>query len=111
MYNVIWAECSYNTFGNNCQYIKFSTSSSASSGYNYYQHNHFGDGCQYIVFTGAEDASSNAQVQNYNFAQGLQGTLDAYLTVDGVRGRAYETKVARNSAGELKIYCEADLVQ
>ena len=63
----------------------------------------------YIVFTSSGDTTSN--VQNYNFAQGLQGTSDAFLTVDGVRNRSYETKVARNSAGELKIYCEADLVQ
>lgn len=111
IYNVIWIACSYNTFGNNCQYIKFSSGSSASSGYNFYRHNHFGDGCQSILFKGAEDASSNAQVQNYNFAQGLHGTSSAYLTVDGIRNRSYETKVAKNSAGELKIYCEADLVQ
>lgn len=104
MYNTSGNYCSYNTFGNNCQYIKISP-------YGYYQYNHFGDGCRYIVFTGAETASSNAQVQNYNFAQGLQGTSSAYLTVDGIRNRSYETKVAKNSAGELKIYCEADLVQ
>ena len=73
--------------------------------------NHFGDGCQYILFKGAETASLSAQVQNYNFAQGVQGTSSAYLTIDGVRSRAYETKVAKNSSGELKIYCEADLIQ
>lgn len=111
IYNVIWIECSYNTFGNNCQRIKFSTDSSASLGYNFYKHNHFGDGCQYILFKGAESSSMIAQVQNYNFAQGLQGKSGEYLTVDGVRNRSYETKVARNSTGELKIYCEADLVQ
>ena len=111
IFNDIFVACSYNNFGNNCQYIKFSKDSSASSSNNFYQYNHFGDGCQYIVFKGADGASSDAQVQNYNFAQGLQGTSDAYLTVDGVRNRSYETKVARNSAGELKIYCEADLVQ
>ena len=104
MYNIFGNYCSYNTFGNSCQYIKLLP-------YSYYQYNHFGDGCQYILFKGAETASSDAQVQNYNFAQGLQGTSDAYLTVDGVRNRSYETKVAKNSAGELKIYCEADLVQ
>ena len=109
--NVIWVEGSYNTFGNNCQYIKFSTDKYASSGYNFYRHNHFGDGCQYILFKGSESSSSAAQVQNYNFAQGLQGTSSEYLTVDGIRNRSYETKVAKNSAGELKIYCEADLVQ
>ena len=111
IFNAIFVECSYNNFGNKCQYIKFSEDSSASSGHNFYRHNHFGDGCQYIVFKGAAEASSAAQVQNYNFAQGLQGTSDAYLTVDGIRNRSYETKVAKNSAGELKIYCEADLVQ
>ena len=110
-FNNIGYGCSYSTFGNNCKYIKFKSDSSSSSTYSYYQHNHFGDGCKYILFKGAETSSSDAQVQNYNFAQGLQGTSSAYLTVDGVRGRTYETKVAKNSTGELKIYCEADLVQ
>lgn len=103
--------CSYSTFGNHCQYINFASNKNGISKYDYYRNNHFEDGCQYILFKGAETASSDAQVQNYNFAQGLQGTSDAYLTVDGIRNRAYETKVARNSAEELKIYCEADLVQ
>lgn len=109
--NSFGSYCCYNSFGNDCSYIKFENNSSESGKYNYYKHNHFGDGCQYILFKGAETASENAQVQNYNFAQGLQGTSDAYLTVDGIRNRSYETKVAKNSAGELKIYCEADLVQ
>ena len=109
--NTLGNACYSNTFGNHCNYIKFAISSSATTKYNYYQHNHFGDGCQYILFKGAETASDSAQVQNYNFAQGLQGTSSAYLTIDGVRSRAYETKVAKNSSGELKIYCEADLIQ
>lgn len=110
-YNNFGNNCNSNTFGNNCWYINFASNSSASTKYRYYRNNNFGDGCQYIVFTGAGSSSSDAQVQNYNFAQGLHGTSSAYLTVDGVRNRSYETKVARNSAGELKIYCEADLVQ
>ena len=65
----------------------------------------------YIVFRGAETASDSVQVQNYKFAQGLQGAYNAYLTIDGVRNRAYETKVAKNSDGEVKVYCEADLIQ
>lgn len=109
-FNSFGSNCCYNSFGNDCSYIKFANNSS-TSGYNYYRHNHFGDGCQYILFKGGGVSSTEAQVQNYNFAQGLQGTSSEYLTVDGVRGRTYETKVAKNSAGELKIYCEADLVQ
>ena len=128
-YNILGRNCSYNNFGNNCSsnnfgescssnnfgercsYIKFASTSSTSTNYNYYQYNHFGDGCEYLLFTGAETASSTTQVQNYNFAQGLQGTSSAYIEIDGVRSRAYETKVAKNSSGELKIYCEADLIQ
>ena len=109
--NTFGNNCRRNSFGNNCSYIKFASDSSAETKYTYYQNNHFGDGCQYILFKGAETASSSAQVQNYNFAQGLQGTSGTYLTIDGVRNRAFETKVAQNSNGELKIYCEADLIK
>ena len=101
----------YNSFGNNCGSIMFASDSSASTKYNYYQNNHFGDGCQYIVLKGAGDASFSKLLQNYNFAQGVQGTSSNYLIIDGVRNLSYETKVAKNSSGELKIYCEADLVQ
>ena len=104
--------CSYNTFGNMCYQIKFASDSSTSATkYNYYQYNHFGDGCREILFKGAETASPSAQVQNYNFSQGLRSTSVGFLTIDGKRNRAFETKVARNSTGELKIYCEADLIQ
>ena len=108
-YNIFGNYCYNNTFGNGCSYIKLASDSSASTKYNYYRQNHFGDGCQYIVFTGKETSSLESQVQNYNFAQGL-GTYRAYLTVNGIRNRAFETKVAQNSNGELKIYCEADLI-
>ena len=103
--------CYNNTFGNGCSYIKLASTSSTTTKYEYYRQNHIGDGCQYIVFTGAGTASLNAQIQNYNFAQGLQGTSKAYLTVNGERSRSYETKVAQNSNGDLKIYCEADLIK
>ena len=110
--NTFGNSCQFNTFGNECQYIKFTLDNSdASTKYNYYRHNHFGDGCQYILFKGTETASYESEVQNYNFAQGLKGTEAAYLTIDGVRNLSYETKVAKNSIGELKIYCEADLIK
>ena len=110
-YNSFGNDCSYNSFGNECSYIKFAPDSSATTTYSYYQNNHFGDGCEYIVFTGAESVSSATNIQNYNFAQGLQGTSDNYLIVEGKRNRKYETKVAKNSKGEIKIYCEADSIQ
>ena len=103
--------CSYNSFGNSCNYIKFASDANASHKYAFYQNNHFGDSCSFILFKGAETASAASQVQNYNFSQGLRGTGNAYITIDGKRGRAYETKVAKNSSGTLKIYCEADSIQ
>ena len=109
-YNTFGDSCYYNTFGTYCNYIIFAVDSSALMKHNYYQNNHFGDGCGCIVFTGAETASNSQQVQNYNFAQGLQGTGSEYLTIDGVRNRSFETKVAKNSNGEVKVYCEADLI-
>ena len=111
VYNSIGESCSYNSFGNKCSYIKFASDSSATTKYGYYQNNHFGDDCEYIVFTGAGIASGVDIIHNYNFAQGLQGTADNYLIVEGKRNRAYETKVAKNSKGDLKIYCEADSIQ
>ena len=109
-YNSLGNDCRYNSFGIFCVNIMLASDASASTKYSYYNNNHFGDGCQYIVFTGAATASSVQQVQNYNFAQGLRGTSSAYLTIDGVRGRSFETKVAKKSNGEVKIYCEADLI-
>ena len=106
-FNTLGYNFTGNSFGNGCYYIKFPK----TYNYYYYKNNHFGDGCQYIIVKGEETASSTSQVQNYNFAQGLQGTSDTYIVIDGKRNRAYETKVAKNSNGELKIYCEADLIQ
>lgn len=103
--------CDYNSFGNNCHYIKFSSSSSGDTKYDYYKNNHFGDGCHYILFKAVETTSSAWQIQNYNFAQGLQGTSSAYLIIGGKRNLAYETKVAKNQSGEVTVYCEADLPQ
>ena len=106
--NTFENNCYSNSFGNSCYFIKFASDSSASTKYDYYQFNHFGDGCQYIVFKGTETASDTQQVQNYNFSQGLQGTDSAYLTIDGVRNRAYETYISRDTDGSIKESVIAD---
>ena len=111
--NILGSLCGYNYFGSGCSYIKFTYSSSSTSTavYSYYYNNYFGDGCQYIVLKGEGDADNTHKVQNYKFAQGISGTSSSYLTIDGVRNRSFETKVAKNSNGVLKIYCEADLIK
>ena len=105
--------CSYNFFGNGCSYIKFASDiSEPSTKYNYYQNNHFGDRCKFILFTGSENSNSSSQVQNYNFAQGLQGKSGSkYLLVTGKRGRQYDTMVSmsRDYGNTVYGYCLADL--
>ena len=101
-YNTFGNSCYSNTFGNNCWNINFASDKTSTTKYNYYQHNHFGDGCQYILFKGTETTSISQQVQNYNFAQGLQGTSSAYLTIDGVRGRSFETYISKDTDGTVK---------
>ena len=97
-YNFFGNNCTYNSLGNHCNRIYFATNSSVSpTKYDYYKYNHFGDGCTYIVFTGTEIASPSAQVQNYNFAQGLQGDKNNYLYIDGKIGREYDTYISLDS--------------
>lgn len=97
-----------NVFLNYCSNIVFGSDSSATEKYSYYKNNFFGNNCKYILFK--ETEASTSYIQNYSFSQGLQGTSSAYLTIDGERSRSYETKAAKNSNGELKVYCEADLI-
>ena len=80
--------------------------------YNYYQYNHFGDGCKCILFK-RDDASSNF-VQNYNFAQGLQGTSAIYLSMIGATNRPYDTYISKSSGtGDTNVYgyCLADIAK
>ena len=96
--------CYCNTFGNKCKYIKFaSDDSDTATKYHYYQYNHFGDGCQYILFKGAKTASPSAQVQNYNFSQGINCGNTSYTYVDAERGLSYETRVLAPGATTTEI--------
>ena len=54
-------------------------------------------------------STNEGYVQNYIVNGGLSNVnieLQDYTYYD----RIYETRVARNSSGEIKIYCEADLI-
>ena len=80
--------------------------------YDNYQYNHFGDGCKCILFK-RDDASSNF-VQNYNFAQGLQGTYSDYLSIVGSQNRPYDTYISKSSdTGDTNVYgyCLADIAK
>ena len=77
----------------------------------YVQYNHFDDGCKFNVIWNADTTSSSILLKNINVNRGVSGTssLYNYINID-VLNQDYEIQVAKNSNGEIKIYCEADLI-
>ena len=129
--NTLGKSSNNNTFGSSCSNLSLGSISSSSFGNSceeieiraiedpYYggepgtymqatsKNLHFGDGCKDIRIT-YQDVFDEDYFMNYSFAQGLESR--STIDVTGVMARNYETKVAMNSQGELKVYCEADLV-
>lgn len=104
-------QCYSNNFGNNCKFIRFVTTNTDTVKANYFRNNKIDSGVKYVNLYNADTASGTNQVQNYHIVTGVLGTSSSYINISATRNLSYETKVAMNSAGELKIYCEADLVQ
>lgn len=89
-----------NNFGNNCEYIIIPDFSYG---------NKFGVECEFINLNNEETGANNNKINLYNFSDGVDGTSSEPLNINVKRNVHYETKVALNSNGELKMYCEADL--
>ena len=101
--NTLSTYCRYNTFGNYCRH------NNMASTYTYYCR--FGDGCSYIkLYTDMGSSSSNL-LTNVIICGGVKGnnieTKDVNIET---LGSQYEIKVANNTDGDLKIYCETDLI-
>ena len=112
--NVFGSFCSGNSVGNNCKYIKFASDTDNTTKYNYYYYNHFGDGCKYILFKRKNNDTTSNIIQNYNFAQGLQGTSAIYLSIIGATNRPYDTYISKSSGtGDTNVYgyCLADIAK
>ena len=103
--------CHSNSFGNSCCYNSFRLSASNTGTIlNYCQTNHFDDNCSYnVIYTSTQPTTTN-KLQNINVVRGVLGTSSNYNYIRVDRNLAYETKVAKNSSGDIKIYCEADLI-
>lgn len=67
--------------------------------------------CDYIKLQYSGVGGSTNGIQNYIFTSGLSGKETSPLIINLDSNRTYETKVGLNSNGELKQWCEADLVQ
>lgn len=112
--NIIGTSCKQNQFGPYCQgfsiYNRLTQCSFGNVCKNitiskpYYTNIRFDEGCSGIVLNNIYSAGSNDQVQNYHFTSGLSD-----ITVDVVRNLSYETTVAKDSAGNVKQFCIADI--
>ena len=122
--------CYSNSFGNNCYSNGFFDDGSYAFDDNeneylydgipldYVQNNKFGDGCSHLLIYNVSEVGPDESIQNLNIAQGFSSiSIDTangvfypeVIEIDTV-GQDYEIKIARNSKGDVKIYCEADLI-
>ena len=111
-YNKLGVRCSYNSFDNKCKYNSFRLSASSTDTLlNDCYYNHFNVGCSYNVIWNDVQPTSSNMLQNIKVVRGVSGTTTAYNFINIVDKNAqHEIKVAKNSKGEIKIYCEADLI-
>ena len=136
-YNTFGDECSNNTFGNNCDYNTFGNTcnnngfyvgasyTEKSNGYivnsdklNYVQYVTLNEGCHHLLFYTSEVINKENKVQNITVTKGVKPIdTEGYniyyaplLLEIPVTNNEYELKIARNIKGDIKIYCEADLI-
>ena len=121
--------CHYNSFGNNCDYNGFYDDSSYSYNegiykyvsdgerLNYVQYVTLNEGCHYLLFHTSEVINEKNKVQNITVTKGVKSIKTNYdgfniplLLEIPVTNNEYELKIARNIKGDIKIYCEADLI-
>ena len=119
-YNEFGDNCRFNAFGDSCEYNKLGTNCRyfvLGNGCNhisvvlpYCYYIEISEGAQYIEFTNAETASANQLVKGYKVGN-VQGASSSLLQIAVERNRDYETTVAKDSAGNVKQFCIADIIQ
>ena len=116
-YNSFGNNCFSNSFGNNCYYNSFGNGTIVDAQFDNIQYIHVDNGVRYVQLLFNEQAtkpSSSAPLQNLTIKSGIKGTnISKKLTIDCssiALGADYEWIIAKNSNGEIKQYCEADLI-
>lgn len=112
IHNSFRDDCTSNSFGNDCRYNSFRISASETATLlDACCYNHFDDGCSYNIIWHNAQPMYSKELKNINVVRGVSGEQNAYNFVNIVNRNAnHEIKVAKNSNGEIKIYCEADLL-
>lgn len=113
-------ECDDNQLGNNCHANSFGNKCCHNSFvYQPYISHDLLNGCYYNKFeNGVEyvklysDIPSQPHLKNVLVCHGVSGTEESNTYVEITQlGAEYQIKVAKNSKGDVKVYCEADLIQ
>ena len=101
-----------NSLGNECNFNSFRVSASKTAALkDYVCHNHLDDGCSCNVVWNSDTTSNTVLLKNVNVNRGVVGTSSSYNMINiNTLNQDYEIQVAKNSKGEIKIYCEADLI-
>jgi hypothetical protein len=130
--NALGTNCYSNTMGNGCNNITFGNNCNSNtldrtlsnisfdSGCvgntiptMYYVNVRFDYGCSYIQLNPLNTTNSTNRVRNIHIKSSVGGTSDNILNISVPTSTAIltsQTTVAKNSAGVIKIYNEADLV-
>ena len=102
--------CKYNTFGNGCINIGFVYYNATNINYlnnirfgNFVKDTHFGLDTIHI-----DETDDISNLRNINVAQGFLGDVDIDSYGDYFN-KDYEISIGKNSNGEIKIFCIADL--
>ena len=98
--------------GNACTYNTFKTSNSLNgSDRPYIRGCTFGDGVSYNNFYNSSTGSSSKYIQNLRVQSYLQGTSKTSPNhIEVPVTSAGEVMVSKNSNGEIKVFCLADLM-
>jgi hypothetical protein len=127
--NTFGIECNYNTFGNYCRYNTFGNACYSNTfgnacysntfgqndninkvPINYCRYIRFVDNIQYVNIVNSQTASSHQVLKNIEIRD-IVGTSDSRVNITADRNLDYTTFVQKNSSGEIKQFCLADLVQ
>lgn len=110
--NILCGSCSYISFSNGCQKNEFNFDT--ESNFINIQYIHYENGVSKIKMS-LEEGSLNElalnKVQNITIKQGVGGKkISLKLTKQEINNN-YELLISKNSSGELKMFCLADLLQ
>lgn len=117
-HNILGLYCLGNLFGNetrNCtlnNYCLYNTFGiSIDEPRHYYRYIELGNGVQYTILSNEQTASSSNRVQNYRVASGVVGNSSSPIIIEVSRGnRQTLIDVAKDSLGEIKQFCLADII-